>query len=368
VERSLPVGKLPHELLAGILAQAQVKDPRIILGPGIGLDCAVIEAANDILFALKTDPITFASDEIGWYGVQINANDIATSGATPRWFLVTILLPERGATSKLAEDINRQLQSACQDIGVTIIGGHTEITHSLDQPILVGTMIGEVSRENLVTPQGALPGDKILLTKGVPIEATALLAGEFPEKLCKPGPLAEIDLSSDKAPEEGLSQDELEQARAFLYTPGISVLRDARIATRAGKVHAMHDPTEGGLYTAVWELVQASGHSMIIDPALAPVPHLSTRICRILGLDPLGAIASGALLLVVPASESRRIQSALNEEGIACTHIGEVLDEDSPSLSKHHQRPRPAAWRPAEDGLQLLPYPERDEIARLFSE
>jgi hydrogenase expression/formation protein HypE len=359
VERYLPVGKLPPELLARILAQAPVKDPRVILGPGIGLDCAVIEAANNILFAFKTDPITFASNEIGWYSVQINANDIATSGATPRWFLATLLLPEGGATGKLAEEINRQLQSACQDIGVTIIGGHTEITHDLDRPILVGTMIGEVSKENLVTPQGALPGDKILLTKGVPIEATALLAGEFPEKLSKP--------NSSQMTGGGLSLAELEQARAFLYTPGISVLRDARIATRAGKVHAMHDPTEGGLYTAIWELTQASGHPMIVDPASVPVLPLSARICQILGLDPLGAIASGALLLVVPTEECMRIQAALSGEGILCAQIGEVLDDDSPALSGHPEHPRPAAWQPGKDGPQLLPHPERDEIARLFS-
>jgi hydrogenase maturation factor len=349
------------------LAQAEIKDPRVVLGPGIGLDCAVIEATEGHLFTFKTDPITFVSDEIGWYGVQINANDIATSGATPRWFLATLLLPERGATDKLAEDINQQLQLACQDIGVTIIGGHTEITHDLDRPILVGTMIGEVSKENLVTPQGAQPGDKILLTKGVPIEATALLAGEFAENLSKHASPAEDRPNSSQMAGEGLSQAELEQARAFLYKPGISVLRDARIATHAGKVHAMHDPTEGGLYTAVWELAQASGHSMIIDPGLVPVPPLSARICQILDLDPLGAIASGALLLTLPTDESVRIQAALREEGIPCAQIGEVLEDDSPALSGDPERPHPAAWMPGKDVAQLLPHPERDEIARLFS-
>jgi hydrogenase expression/formation protein HypE len=367
VDRNLPIGKLPLELLARILAQAEVKDPRVVLGPGIGLDCAVIEATEGLFFAFKTDPITFASDEIGWYAVQINANDIATSGATPRWFLTTLLLPERETTGELAEDIIRQLQSACQDIGVTIIGGHTEITHGLNRPILVGTMIGEVSKENLVTPQGAQPGDKILLTKGVPIEATALLAGEFPEKLSKPVSLTEGNLNSRQLPGKGLSQAELEQARTFLYEPGISVLRDARLAVHAGKVHAMHDPTEGGLYTAVWELAQACGHSMIVDPALVPVPPLSRRICQILDLDPLGAIASGALLLTAPTEESKRIQAALKAEGIPCALIGEVLDDDAPASPGRPEQPRPAAWQPGKDKPHLLPCPERDEIARLFN-
>lgn len=353
--------------MARLLDQAPVKDPRVVLGPGIGLDCAVVEAADGVLLAFKTDPITFACDEIGWYGVQINANDIATSGATPRWFLVTLLLPEGGATVDLAENINRQLKSACEDIGVTIIGGHTEITHNLDRPILVGTMIGEVKKENLVTPRGALPGDKILLTKGVPIEATALLAREFPEKLSKPASLEKANQTTGETLRDGLSQVELERARAFLYRPGISILRDAHLATQAGEVHAMHDPTEGGLYTAVWELAQASGYSVIIDPALVPVPPLSARICQALGLDPLGAIASGALLLVVPAEECSRIQAALRNESIPCSQIGEVLAEDAPPLSELPERPRLAAWQPARTGMQLLPRPERDEIARLFT-
>ena len=161
--RNLPVGKLPAGLLANLLAQSPVQDPRVVLRPGIGLDCALVDV-GDTLLALKSDPITFATDEIGWYAVQVNANDIATTGAAPRWFLATLLLPEGGATAGLAKAINQQLHSACQEIGVTIVGGHTEITYNLDRPILVGTMIGEVRREDLVTPKGALPGDLLLLT------------------------------------------------------------------------------------------------------------------------------------------------------------------------------------------------------------
>jgi hydrogenase maturation factor len=169
-----------------------------------------------------------------------------------------------------------------------------------------------------------------------------------------------------------LSASELEEAQAFLYEPGISVLRDASIATRAGKVHAMHDPTEGGLYAALWELAQACGYPLAVDLQAVPVPSLSARICRLLGLDPLGAIASGALLLAVPSGEATKIRGALDEEGIPCGVIGEVLEEEPPfdpealpgEMSEH--RP-PLAWRRTPSGLQALPYPERDEIARLFS-
>ena len=143
-QKTLPVGKLPADLLAHCLAQTPVNDPRVIVGPGIGMDCAVVEAGSS-LWVIKSDPITFVTDEIGWYVVQINANDIATTGAVPR--------------------------------------GHTEITHGLDRPIVVGALIGEVDRDHLITPRGAQLGDRILLTKGVPIEATAILAREFPDQL-----------------------------------------------------------------------------------------------------------------------------------------------------------------------------------------
>ena len=292
---NLPVGKLPPDLLARLLAQSPVQDPRVVLGPGIGLDCALIDAGNNLL-AFKSDPITFASDEIGWYAVQVNTNDIATTGATPRWLLVTLLLPGQGTTAELVEAIFQQLQTACQEFGVTIVGGHTEITHGLARPILMGTMIGEVRREDLVTPRGALRGDLLLLTKGVPIEATAILAREFPDRLARLG----LELGDDP----GLNESELQEAQAFLYEPGISVLRDASIATRAGEVHAMHDPTEGGLYAALWELARACGHALAVDLEAVPVPQLSARICRILGLDPLGAIASGALLLAASPGEA----------------------------------------------------------------
>ncbi len=231
----LPLGKLPPELLTKIIAKAPISDPRVVLGPGIGLDCAVVDMGDSFL-VFKSDPITFATDEIGWYAVQINANDIATTGATPRWFLVTALLPEGETMAEGVAEISQQLFRACQDLGISLIGGHTEITYGLDRPIIVGTMIGEAAKDWLVTPRGCQPGDRILLTKGVPIEGTVILAREFPDRL------------------EGiLTEAEIQEASDYLYDPGISVLKDAKIALQTGEVTAMHDPTEAGLAGAIWD-------------------------------------------------------------------------------------------------------------------
>ncbi len=332
----LPVGKLPAELLARLLEKAPSVDPRVILGPGVGLDCAVIDDGDKFL-VFKSDPITFATDQVGWYAVQVNCNDIATTGATPLWFLATILLPEKHATAKMAEEILTQVFDACKTIGVAVIGGHTEITFGIERPIVVATMVGEVARERLVTPRGATPGDRILLSKGVPIEATSILARELPDRL-----------------RDFLDEVELRQAEMFLFEPGISILREARLAVSAGKVNAMHDPTEGGLITALWELAEASGQTLWVDLSAVPVPSISRKMCQMLGIDPLAAIASGALLLTAPPKDAEMIRSAWEKEGILCAEIGGV--EGGPA----------AVWEVRESGRQLLWKPVRDEIAKLF--
>ena len=332
----LPVGKLPPELLARLLAHPSTPDARVRVGPAPGFDCAVVEPGRDLL-VLKSDPITFATEDIGWYLVQVNANDLATTGATPRWLLLTMLLPAGQTTSELVERVYGQVRAAGEALGISVIGGHTEITHGLDRVILVGTLIGEVAAEALVTPRGARPGDRLLLTKGVPIEATALLAREFPQRL-----VGVLDAA------------ELAQAQGFLRAPGLSVVRDARLAARAGRVTAMHDPTEGGLAGALWELAEASGRSLWCETARVPVPSLARRVCAAFGLDPLASIASGALLMSVAPESAADICAALGAEGVPCVEIGGV--EDGP----------PTVWAVQGTARTRLPRPARDEIARLF--
>ncbi len=328
----LPVGKLPPELLARLLSENPSHDRRVRLASGVGLDCAVVEPGKDLL-VFKTDPITFATDEIGWYAIQVNANDLATCGATPRWLLACLLLPQGATTEELAERITRQVYSAAEGMGIAVIGGHTEITHGLDHPILVGTLVGEVAPDRLVTPRGAKPGDRLLLTKGVPIEATALLAREFPERLAG-----------------ALSEEEIRRAQGYLHDPGIGVTRDARVALGAGRVTAMHDPTEGGLLGALWELAEASGRGLLVDLRAAPVSEVSRKTCAVFGLDPLATLASGALLLAADSGSAGAIQRALEGEGIPCAEIGQVREGPV------------GVW----EGERVARRPQRDEIGKVF--
>ena len=333
----LPVGKLPGGLLAGLLGQVG-HDPRVLLGPKVGADAAVLDWGDRVLIA-TADPVTFATDLIGWYAVQVNANDVACLGGTPRWFLATLLLPE-DSTAAQAQEVFRQLLDACEGLGVALVGGHTEITYGLDRPIVTGAMLGDAARDRVVWPAGAQPGDVLLLTKGIALEGTSLLAREAA------GVLAE----------RGVAPETLERARRLLFSPGISVVRDALAACDAGGVHAMHDPTEGGLATGLLEMAEGAGVGLEVDMAAVPVLPECREVCDALGLDPLGLLASGSLLLAVSERSAEAVRRALVGQGVQASAIGRVTD------ASQGMRLR------AGDELRELPRFARDELARYLSD
>ncbi len=334
----MQAGKLPIDVLGRLLASVEITDPRVVLGPRTGEDAALIDFGDRYLVA-KTDPITFATELIGWYMVNVNANDIAVMGATPRWLLATLLLPE-GTNEQRVTEIFQQLNQACTDIGIALVGGHTEITYGLDRPIAVGGMLGEVGKDEAIFSSGVKPGDDLLLTKGIAIEGASILARE----------------ASNALLEAGVSRETIETAAGGLTDPGISVVQDARVARAAGEVHAMHDPTEGGLSGGLYELAAASGLGLEVDLDAIPVMPESSAICEALKLDPLGLIASGALLAAVSPGDSSTVVDALGNEGIQAAIIGHATDEHSDvklyKTGKYTEFPRFS----------------RDEIARYFSE
>jgi hydrogenase maturation factor len=323
--------------LGRLLAAVAPSDPRVLVGPGVGLDCAVLDMGDGRCLVAKSDPITFATDAIGWYAVQVNANDVVTTGALPRWFLATVLLPQGRSDVALAEAILRQIADACREVGAELVGGHTEVTHGLDRPVVAGTMLGEVARAELVLPSGARPGDRLVLTKRLAVEATALLAREKGDVLA--GRL-----------EAGL----LERAREFLVRPGIGVVRDARLALAAGGVHAMHDPTEGGLATALHEMAAAAGVGIEVDRERVPLYPETRAVCEAFALDPWGVIASGSLLVAVGESETEGLVGALRANGVEASAVGRVVE------ASEGVRVRDAS------GVRPLLSFARDEIARAF--
>ena len=333
----MDIGKFPPALLEKLLRKTGVTDPRVVLGPGVGEDAAVLDLGETLL-VVKSDPITFATERIGWYAVQVNANDIACTGGVPRWFLATLLVPER-FTEDQAEELFTQVLDACNDIGVALVGGHSEVTQGIDRPLVAGTMLGEVARDRLVRTGGAQEGDSIVVTKGIAIEGTALLALERAEDLRK----------------AGVSDDTITLSVELLNVMGISVLTDAQTACDTAQIHSMHDVTEGGLITGLREVAAASGLGLAIEEDSVPVLPATKEVCQAIGLDPLGLLASGALLITLPPSDVPSLLSALEKKGIDGWEIGMMLASEEGLISI------------GREGEVELPQFSRDELARYFS-
>ncbi len=332
---SLPIGKLPTPLLRRFIDKIRIEDEQVVLASSIGEDVAVIRVGDKLLLA-KTDPVTFATDLIGWYAVHVNANDIATMGVKPRWFLATILLPEQ-STPQEAEGLWDQILSACRSLGITLVGGHTEITYGFKRPVVVGCMLAEAENQPIITTSGAKPGDDIVLTKGIAIEGTALLARE-----------AEPTISSV------LSKELIQRAANYLFSPGISVLKEALTACSTVTINCMHDPTEGGLATGLAEIASAARVGVLVEENKIPILAECKAICDSLDLDPLGLLASGALIITLPSSETSRLLESLHQTGINASNIGKVVEAEE-GLKMH-----------TKTGIRDLPQFERDELARFL--
>lgn len=314
-----PVGKLPPDVLGALLENTS-SHPRLVVGPQVGEDAAVIDMGDRYLVA-KSDPITFVERHIGRYAVHVNANDVACMGATPLWFLMTLLLPEGRADESMVSRIWQEVGDACDDLGVTLCGGHTEITSGLEFPILSGHMLGEVSKENLIRGADAQADDLILLTRAIPVEGTAILADAKYD-----------DLKSI------LDVEILENAKRYLESPGISVVAQALAAAGTGHAHAMHDPTEGGLATGVHEMARAAGLGAIVEESRIPISLEGGEICKALGINPLGVITSGALLLAVPAGGEETVREALIKTGAMGVRIGKFCLPESGVMIRRDEK------------------------------
>ncbi|MEN8182467.1 MAG: AIR synthase-related protein [Myxococcota bacterium] len=333
----MPVGKLDPRLLAELLHTAPL-DASVVVGPGPGRDVAVVDAGGEGYLLLTADPITFATEEIGLYAVTVNVNDIATAGGVPRWLLATVLLPEHGTGEDFARDVQQQLETACREHSIALVGGHTEVTRGLNRPLVLGALVGEVPRDALVRSDGGRPEDAVLLTRGAALEGSCILAREHRDALRQADFAAEF----------------LERCAGFMRSPGLCVLPAARAFARATRVHTMHDPTEGGIATALWELAESSSLALRVDAAAIPVLAETRRLCSHFGLDPLGLIASGALLALVEAADAQAAIASCEDAGIPCARIGraEAADLSGPRVLDS------GTGRP-------LPRFTQDEIARV---
>ena len=331
-----PVGKLPAGLLEKLLLQYAKGDKRVIVGPSIGEDAAVIDFGDTCLVA-KTDPITFVSKDCGWYAVNINANDIATMGAVPKWFLAAILLPEAQSTKEYVKEIFANISCACSELGISLCGGHTEITAGINRTIIVGQMLGEAAKDKLVLSSGAKIDDDVLMAKGIAIEGTSIIARERENYLKKRKYKPEI----------------LKRLRNFIKEPGISVLKPALLANSLPGIHAMHDPTEGGLSTGLYELAKASKVGLEIEEEKIYILPECIKLCDEFGINPLGLIASGSLIIITASESTEQVQKLLKKNRIPVSVIGKVVRKPGVRLIEKGKK-------------RTFPYFARDEITKIL--
>src|SRR5881296_3099536 len=311
-------GKIPPEiLLRAVFTNLGRRDKRVLVGPGIGRDSAAVKQNGTVLI-FTADPITGTPSHIGRHSVEINANDIATAGARPKWYLCTILLPIGTGENSLKE-ITREIHDTAKRLGITVVGGHTEATSGLDRPIISGFMVGE-TQGRILSAENGKTGDRILLTKTAGLEGTAILARD------------QSTLLKKKGVPEGL----LRLARG--YQEQISVVDEALLSAKLKGVHAMHDPTEGGVLNGLWELAEASGLGIEVWAEKIPVAPATQVICLTLGLDPLKLMSSGTLLLAVEPSRHSAVQKALQKTHVRLTEVGRLTSRNTGRVLVKHER------------------------------
>lgn len=327
----LPPGKIPIDILKEVVFKnlgAERKE--VTVGPAAGIDGAVLDLGDKSL-VVSMDPITGAVERIGWLAVNVNANDVATFGVEPAFLFSCILLPEN-AERKLVETISAQMNAAAKDLGIAIVGGHCESTPGLTKPIVVGCTMGLTEKGRYVTAGGAKPRDKLILTKSAGIEGTAILA-------------------TDREPElkKAMSATVLQNAKNFYNQ--ISVVKDALTACKTGGVHAMHDPTEGGVAGGIHEMADASNVGVKIFEEAIPFQPETAQVCSYFQIDPLQLIGSGALLISAEAKSASETVRNMKHERIQASVIGEFTENTDQRVLVQKDGGTKALPRPLSDHL-----------------
>lgn len=327
----MDIGKIPENILKrSVFKQIRHRRPEVVLHPGVGEDCGGVEAAPGEVLVLSVDPITAADKGTGTLAVHVTANDLASSGAEPVGVLLSILLPS-GKREKYLRDLMEEIEMACRELNIEIMGGHTEVTQVVNQPVVTVTGVGKVKKDNLIATGGLRPGDELVMTKWAGMEGTAIIAAERKEKLL-----------------ETLPEELVDEAAALLKD--ISVVPEAAVAAKAG-ASAMHDVTEGGIFGALWEIGEAAGVGITADLAKIPIRQETIEVCEVFGLNPYQMMSSGSLL--IGCANGNLMVEELEKAGIAAAVIGRATDSNDRVIVKGEE-------------TRFLEPPGSDELYKIY--
>lgn len=312
----MKIGKVPENVLKrSVMKQLHYKRDEVILGPGIGEDCAALALAEDEILVMSTDPITGTAKDIGKLAIQITANDLASAGAEPIGVMLTILLPD-GTREIALKRIMEQMECACREAKMQILGGHTEVTAVVNQPVVNVAGVAKAKKGSLISTAGARAGMDIVVSKWVGIEGTMIFAKEKEAELKEHFPADFVDT-------------------AIGFDRYLSVVPEAAVATQSS-VAAMHDVTEGGLFGALWEMAEASGVGLEIDLKKIPIRQETVEICEYFDVNPYGLISSGMMLMA--SADGNALVLALQEVGIPATVIGKATEGNDRVIIRDEER------------------------------
>lgn len=327
----MKIGKVSEAVLKrSVLNQIHTHRQEVLVGASVGEDCAAVAVADDEMLVMSTDPITGTVQDIGDLAIQITVNDLASAGAEPIGVMLTVLLPERISEQKMRY-MMEQAEAACAKVHVQIMGGHTEVTKAVNQPLISVVGVGKAKKGKLITTSGARPGMDMIITKWVGIEGTAILAKEKATQLLT-----------------HFTPSFVNEAKAFDQM--LSVLPEAMIAVRHG-VAAMHDVTEGGIFGALWEMAEASGVGLEIDLKKIPIRQETIEICEYFDLNPYELISSGCMLMA--AADGNTIVHELEKSGIHAVVAGKAVEGNDRVLYTAQER-------------RFLEPPKSDELYKII--
>lgn len=327
-------GKLPPDFLKELLNILPPLKKEIKIGPKIGGDSAVIEFKDSYLI-VSQDPITFTEKELGYYGVIVNANDVAVMGAKPLYFLFTLLLP-KGFLKENIEKIFKEVKNVCKKLGIQVIGGHTEITPTLKKTILCGTMIGIRKKEEGFFPKKVNSGDFLFCIKEVPIEGASIIAKERKEIVKKI-----------------IGENNLNKFLKYNIKPGISIVKEAILISKFKGTLAMHDPTEGGIINGIWEFCELLNKGVIVYGDKIPVAKGFEKVFEYFGIDPLKTISSGSLLVAIKREYEKDFELFCKRNKIRSILIGIFKD---PKEGRYMLK--------KDEKIKILPC--QDDISKIF--
>ena len=311
----LPTGKLDSDLLKKIVFEKiTYRNEDVKVRPGIGEDCAVMDFGG-FDCVMSTDPITSAVSDIGRLSIHITCNDVASNGVQPLGIMLAVMLPV-GTTDEDVEHIMGQAAETAAALKVEIIGGHTEITPAVKQPVIVSTAIGKTPAGSSQSGDNMVPGDYIMMTKAAGLEGSGIIACDYAERLRR---------EKDEDGNPLFTEEEIDRARSFLDL--VSVVPEGVAAGRVG-THGMHDITEGGILGAVWEMCQISGTGALVWEDKIPMEPETAKICRVFDIDPLRLISSGSMVIIVPAEKREAMEEAMKEAGVAASVIGVIREKE----------------------------------------